>query len=140
MKYRNAKYNEFGTIDCEIEHPDFGWIPFTADHNDVEEHGKLIATQVQADHDNPQSPVVIAAYVEPEPVVINATIIHQYDFVEWAKTNNKLDDLETLINSSAENRLKWSAAVNLRIDDPLIVALAPSLGITDLQATFNEIG
>jgi len=42
MQIREAKYNANGTIDCEIEHPDFGWIPFTASAVDVEEHGRLI--------------------------------------------------------------------------------------------------
>jgi hypothetical protein len=42
MKIRNAKYNQFGTIDCEIEHPVYGWIPFTASPDDVEEHGRQI--------------------------------------------------------------------------------------------------
>lgn len=36
MNYKNAKYNENGTIDCEIEHPDYGWIPTTASLNDSE--------------------------------------------------------------------------------------------------------
>ena len=39
MNFRNANYNAFGTIDCEIEHPAYGWIPFTADPNDVEPIG-----------------------------------------------------------------------------------------------------
>lgn len=30
MNVRNAKYNEAGSVDCEIEHPTYGWIPFTA--------------------------------------------------------------------------------------------------------------
>ena len=30
MDIRNPKYNAFGTIDVEIEHEQFGWIPFTA--------------------------------------------------------------------------------------------------------------
>jgi len=34
MKYRNAVYNQFGTIDCEIEHPEFGWIPSTLSPDD----------------------------------------------------------------------------------------------------------
>ena len=34
MKTRNRKYNIHGTIDCEIEHPIHGWIPFTADPAD----------------------------------------------------------------------------------------------------------
>lgn len=34
MEYRNARYIEDGRIDCEINHPVYGWIPFTADPND----------------------------------------------------------------------------------------------------------
>lgn len=34
--------NENGTIDCEVDHPIFGRLPFTADANDVEPHGRLI--------------------------------------------------------------------------------------------------
>lgn len=35
MEYRNAAFNHLGTIDCEINHPRYGWIPFTADPNDT---------------------------------------------------------------------------------------------------------
>jgi hypothetical protein len=31
-----------GRVDCEIEHPVFGWIPFTASPNDPEYHGRVI--------------------------------------------------------------------------------------------------
>lgn len=34
MKYRNAEYNANGTIDAEIEHPKFGWIPCTLSRDD----------------------------------------------------------------------------------------------------------
>lgn len=34
-EFRNAKYLENGFIDCEINHPKLGWIPFTADRNDT---------------------------------------------------------------------------------------------------------
>lgn len=47
MEVRNCKYNQHGGIDCEIDHPKFGWIPFTADENDVEEFGKEIFQQAQ---------------------------------------------------------------------------------------------
>ena len=35
MEFRNPAYNAFGTIDCEINHPVYGWIPHTiaADEN-----------------------------------------------------------------------------------------------------------
>ena len=35
INYRNAQYiNEDGWIDCEIEHWDYGWIPYTLNPND----------------------------------------------------------------------------------------------------------
>lgn len=40
MNYRNPRFNAQGTIDCEIDHPEYGWIPFTATPDDVEECGR----------------------------------------------------------------------------------------------------
>lgn len=48
MEYRNAHYNANGTIDCELNHPRFGWIPFTADENDVEEFGRAMFAAIVA--------------------------------------------------------------------------------------------
>ena len=42
IEIRNPKYNTSGTIDCEINHPKYGWIEFTANPKDVEEHGRSI--------------------------------------------------------------------------------------------------
>ena len=35
INYRSARYVEGGCIDCEIEHPRLGWIPFTLDPTDT---------------------------------------------------------------------------------------------------------
>lgn len=59
MKIRNPIFTADGRIDCEIEHPNFGWIPFTADPNDVEQHGREIYERALA-----MGP---APYVAPEP-------------------------------------------------------------------------
>ena len=56
MNYRSAQYNAFGTIDCEIDHPVYGWIPFTADPNDVEPIGAEVFNAAKT---------TAAAYVEP---------------------------------------------------------------------------
>jgi len=61
MNYRNPKFTASGDIDCEIEHPDFGWIPFTASPTDAEAHGRELFAQITAD----AGP--IAAYVPPPP-------------------------------------------------------------------------
>jgi hypothetical protein len=39
MEYRKPIFTASGAIDCEINHPVYGWIPFTADPNDIEPIG-----------------------------------------------------------------------------------------------------
>lgn len=57
--WRNPQYNAAGTIDCEIEHPALGWIPFTARPSDRSFFyiDGMIAEMIAAD--------VIAPYVAP---------------------------------------------------------------------------
>ena len=40
MQTRNPIFTASGAIDCEINHPTYGWIPFTASPDDVELHGR----------------------------------------------------------------------------------------------------
>lgn len=47
MQSRNAKYNEHGTIDCEINHPYYGWIPFTASPDDPEDYGVALFEELK---------------------------------------------------------------------------------------------
>ena len=42
IEHKDPRYNANGTIDVQINHPQFGWIPFTASPNDVEPHGRQI--------------------------------------------------------------------------------------------------
>lgn len=44
----NARHNEHGTIDVDLEHPEYGLIPFTASPNDPEEHGRTIYARALA--------------------------------------------------------------------------------------------
>lgn len=48
IEFRNVVPLGDGRFDCEINHPNFGWIPFTADPNDVEPHGREIAAAIAA--------------------------------------------------------------------------------------------
>ena len=45
MEFRNPAYNAYGTIDCEINHPDYGWIPHTIP---ADEHPRLQADAIEA--------------------------------------------------------------------------------------------
>ena len=60
MNYRKPIYTENGSIDCEIEHPDYGWIPFTASPDDCEAHGRELFAHIKANDK-------VAAYVPPPP-------------------------------------------------------------------------
>jgi hypothetical protein len=40
-----------GAIDCEINHPHYGWVPFTASPDDVEEHGRALYAILNARDD-----------------------------------------------------------------------------------------
>ena len=40
MEWRNPVWNGTGGIECEVKHPEFGWIPFTARADDIEPHGR----------------------------------------------------------------------------------------------------
>jgi hypothetical protein len=71
MNFRNPVYNAFGTIDCEIEHPQYGWIPFTASPADVEDYGRQIFDEAKAiaapcPPPQPPSDAEIAAQVRSE--------------------------------------------------------------------------
>lgn len=42
MQIKNPVWTADGRIDCDVEFPELGWLPFTADRNDVEAHGRAI--------------------------------------------------------------------------------------------------
>jgi hypothetical protein len=67
MQIRNPTFTASGAIDCEIEHPNFGWIPFTASPDDAEEHGRVIyAAALEMDP---------APYVAAPPAPIDPKLI-----------------------------------------------------------------
>lgn len=60
MNYRNPVFSSPTTIDCEIEHPEYGWIPFTCDPTDS---GALFDTAALFEEMKPHA----APYVPPPP-------------------------------------------------------------------------
>ena len=51
MNYENPKYNKHGTIDCILDHPKLGKIPFTADPNDPERLGREVYSAIVKNDD-----------------------------------------------------------------------------------------
>ena len=59
MNIRNARFNQFGGIDCEVEARG-EWVPFTASEDDSEAFGRQVYAAAAADSGT-------AAYVAPDP-------------------------------------------------------------------------
>lgn len=93
--YRNPIYNQNGTIDCEIEHPNHGWIPFTADPNDVETTGKVLFDKIKAKGK-------IAAYVPPPIEVFEIEVRSKRDSLL------KKTDWTQLPDVPEETKLLWA--------------------------------
>jgi hypothetical protein len=62
MTLRNPRANALGSIDGEIEHPQLGWVPFTAAAEDPEPLGRALFAAAIAGEFGP-----IAEYVPPPP-------------------------------------------------------------------------
>lgn len=60
MEYRNARHFNNTMIDCEINHPTYGWIPFTCDPNDTGANFDVAELYARMDAD----PLTIA-YIPP---------------------------------------------------------------------------
>lgn len=68
MDIRNPTFNQHGTVDVEIDHPDYGWIPFTASPLDSEAHGRDIYARVIAGEFGEISAYLAPEFVPPQPL------------------------------------------------------------------------
>ena len=98
MKYRNAKYiNDNGWVDCEIEHPEFGWIPYTLDPADTDmtiNNNDLLAAMASAGD--------VAAYVPPTQAELD-------EVAAQAVRAERDMKLATEVDPIAGNALRWAA-------------------------------
>ena len=107
MNYRSAKYiNNNGWIDCEIQHPDFGWIPYTLNPADTDmtvNNDDLLAAMAKAGD--------VAAYVPPTQAELDEALS--------AQLRMDRDALLSKVDAIAGNALRWSA-----LDDKVQAAWA----------------
>jgi len=94
MEYRNATYNEWGTIDCEINHEDFGWIPFTASPDDVSPRGVEIYNQIFAAGN-------INEYVPPEDLTGDNAL----NALRYERDQILISEVDPIVS----NPLRWNS-------------------------------
>lgn len=131
MIARGMKFTSDGCIDCEINHPDYGWIPFTASPNDPEEHGRNIHAACLSGEHGP-----VAAYVAPPPppVVIPAEVTMRQARLALLGID-KLDDVDAALASIADPaqrkaaQIEWEYSSTVKRDSAWVQQLAPALGL-----------
>ena len=96
MNYRNAKYIDDTRIDCEIEHPVHGWIPYTLDPADtdmtVNNNDLLSAMAANGD---------VAAYVPPTQEELTEALVQS--------VRSERDQRLLPVDTIAGNALRWAA-------------------------------
>ena len=123
MEFRNSQYNHAGTIDCEINHAVYGWIPFTASPNDPEQHGRDIFEAVKD---------IAAPYIpppEPTPEEIlaaeRAAMICTPAQMRLALHRmGLLQQVQVIADGDPEASIVWEYATHIVRTSPLIEALS----------------
>jgi hypothetical protein len=96
MEYRNAKYLDGARIDCEINHPTYGWIPFTCDPTDTG-----AAFDVVALFDAMAADPATTSYVPPTQAELDAA---QAEIVR----NDRDGILRNVVDPIVSNPLRWA--------------------------------
>jgi len=125
MNIRNAKHVAGGLINCEYEHPQLGWIPYTASPNDVEQIGRDI--------------YAIAAAGEvaeaDAPVVVVPESISPRQFRQALTASGLRSAIESAIAGSDQDTKDWyEFSTSFERHHPVVVAMVASLGYTEQQA------
>lgn len=104
FNYRNPIYTKSNTITCEIEHPEYGWIPFNATPNDIEEHGRELYHRIKEDGNISEYLPPSKEEVEQEVRSIRNNLLFKSDWSQlpdvpekiktvWASYRQELRDL-----------------------------------------------
>ena len=127
MEFRNARFNQHGTIDCEINDPQFGWIPFTASPDDIYSVGHEVfeAAKDVAEPYVPPTPEEILAAERAAMTCTPAQMRLALDDMEAPDdaTKTMLDVVEGIVAQDRKASIVWEYATQIIRTSPLIEAL-----------------
>jgi hypothetical protein len=96
MDYRNAKRISNNRIDCEIDHPVYGWIPFTCDPTDTGAEFDVAELYNRMNAD-PKT----TTYIPPTQEEVNQKLA-----IEIRNQRNSI--LATIVDPMVSNPLRWA--------------------------------
>ncbi len=124
MQIRNPIYTSFGGIDCEINHPVYGWIPYTAEidgdvFNAAKDKAKPYVDPPPIDPIIAERSTMIVSRFQAMAALLDADLL--------SKVNAALADAGPLA------QLAWAEATEFHRNSPTIAGLSAGLGLTDAQ-------
>jgi hypothetical protein len=131
IQVRNPQHNAVGTIDMEIEHPAYGWIPFTASSDDTEQMGRELYAQAAAGNFGPVAEYVAPPPPPPPPPVIPTSVTMRQARLALLGAG-LLDQVNAAITDPAA-QIEWEYATTVDRTSDLTQALAAGLGLTEQQ-------
>ena len=138
MEIRNLKFMnaENTIIDCEYNHPVYGWIPFTARPDDVEPAGvEIFEAALLLD------PAPYVAPIPPTAAEIlqskrNKAVLTRREFFLAIDAAGMYDAVLALKDNPATPRatvIELDTATEFKRMWPTLIAAATQLGVTDVQ-------
>jgi hypothetical protein len=135
MPFRNPVFSRpaQAAIDMEVEHPTFGWIPFTASPDDPEEHGRQLYDAAFSD---------AAPYVAPSAEQARAGMPHlSARQLRLGLIDNGImpSQVQATLNAMPAGEAKekamveWEFASSFERMHPLIASVGTALGLNDAQ-------
>lgn len=129
MNVRNPKYSEHGSVECEVEHPVYGWIPFHAVAGDPESDKVLAQIALDA------LPIVPASPAPDAPVPARVTMRQARLALLAAGLLPQVDAAVAAIPGAAGEaaRIEWEYAATVERGSALVVGLSAALSLTSEQ-------
>jgi len=116
MESRNPVFTASNAIDCEINHLEFGWIPFTASADDVE----MIGRELFARHKDNAAPYVEPPVPPAPPEILECSPAQMRVALYRA---GLLDQVQELVDADPEAAIVWEYATAIVRQSPFIDAL-----------------
>lgn len=134
-EYRNPKFNQHGSIDVEINHPSFGWIPFTADPEDCEESGRALYGAILAEGKEKITPYSGPSVDEIDLEMWRETAIaSEFQAKAALMQAGLLDDvIQFVAQADALTQLAWQSAREFKRSSHLVSEIGKSLQLSDEQ-------
>lgn len=139
VNIRNPQFLADGRIDCEIQHPVHGWMPFTASATDDTEHGRAIHAAAIL--------MVPAPYVAqaPAPPVV-PQVVTRRQARQALLLAGKLALVQPAIDAIADPlqrgmvQIEWDDSQEFQRTRPTLIALAAAIDMTaaDLDNLFTQ--